>query len=190
VLAARAWRCPRHRQAWRERCGVKESFERALREHAADYVREEVRKANDPMPDEELSPTSPGHVRASPLFVIVRQLLVHADEDFRRPALDRMVASARKETRRYWELGRRYWASTVGEGISEIRLPENTRQLEDEFWKRVDAAVRQALEGRWSRPRKKGRGRAGGKQEVQACASSASLTRPTGTLAGRNPQEG
>jgi hypothetical protein len=136
-------------------------FEKFLREEAADFIREEVRKANDPFPDEEPPAPTPEHTRQAPLFVVVRRLLRHADEDFRRPAFDAMAERARKDTRRHWEFARCCWARTVGEKISEIRLPENMRELEDGFWGRVDATISEALEGRGSRPAKKKRKRAG-----------------------------
>jgi hypothetical protein len=135
-------------------------FEKFLREQAADFIREEVRKANDPSPDEEPPAPTPENIRETPLFVVLRRLLRHADEDFRRPALDVMAASARKHTRRYWEFARCYWARTVGEDISEIRLPENMRELEDGFWRRVDDTISETLRGRGSRPAKNKRKRA------------------------------
>jgi hypothetical protein len=130
-------------------------FEKFLREQAADFIREEVRKANDPFPDGEPSARTPENIRKTPFFVVVRRLLRHADEDFRRPALGGMAARARKDTRRHWEFARCYWARTVGEDISEIRLPENVQELEDEFWGRVDATISEAIKGRKSRSAKK-----------------------------------
>jgi hypothetical protein len=72
-----------------------------------------------------------------------------------------MAARARKDTRRYWEFARCYWSRRVGEEISEIRLPENMRELEEKFWKRIDAAIAEALGGRGARPAKRTRRRAG-----------------------------
>ena len=74
----------------------------------------------------------------------------HADEDFRRQALAEMAARARWESSRYWESARRFWARSVGDDTSKIRLPENVWELEEEFWGRVDAAIHEALEGRWA----------------------------------------
>jgi hypothetical protein len=130
-------------------------FEKFLREQAADFIREEVRKANHPSPDEEPPAPTPGNIRETPLFVVLRRLLRHADEDFRRPAFDGMAASARKDTRRYWEFARCFWSRTLGMDISEINLPENTWELEDGFWGRVDDTISEALRGRGSRPIKK-----------------------------------
>jgi hypothetical protein len=135
-------------------------FEKFLREQAADFIKEEVRKANDPLPDEE-PPTMPEDMRENPLLVILRRLLRHADEDFRRPAFNGMAARARKDTRRYWEFARCFWSRTLGADISEIDLPENTWELEEQFWGRVDAAISEALEGRGSRPTERKRKRAG-----------------------------
>jgi hypothetical protein len=151
-------RCQATRPA---RCDFIRGFEKFLRERAADFIREEVRRANDPLPDEEPSARTPENSRETPFFVVVRRLLRHADEDFRRPAFDGMAARARKDTRRYWEFARCYWAKTVGEDISEIRLPENVRDLEDEFWRRVDAAFSEALRGRGPKAMKKRHKRAG-----------------------------
>lgn len=63
--------------------------------------------------------------------------------------------------RRYWEFARRFWARTVGSDVSGILLPENTRELEHEFWRLVDVAIGKALGGRGSRPTDKRRRRAG-----------------------------
>jgi hypothetical protein len=150
-------RCQAARSA---RCDFMRGFERFLREQAADFIKEEVRKANDPSPDEGPSAHAPEHIRQAPLFVVVRRLLKHADEDFRRPAFDAMTARARKDTRRHWEFARRYWAR-MGIDISKIRLPENVRELEDGFWGRVDETIREALRGRGLRSAKKKRKRAG-----------------------------
>jgi hypothetical protein len=135
-------------------------FEKFLREQAADFIKEEVRKANDPLPDEEPS-APPEDIRQTLLSVVVRRLLRHADEDFRRPAFDGMAARARKDTRRYWEFARCYWSRTLGVDISEIDLPVNAWELEEKFWRRVDAAISEALGGRGSRPTERKRKRAG-----------------------------
>jgi hypothetical protein len=129
-------------------------FEAFLREQAADFIKAEVHRANDPCPNEEPPSPTPEDIRETPLSVVVRRLLRHAEEDFRRPAFNRMTASARKDTRRYW-------ARTVGTDLSEIRLPENMRELEGEFWRRVDATISEALGGRGTGPAKNKRKRAG-----------------------------
>jgi hypothetical protein len=121
------------------------SFEEFLRGQAADFIKAEVHRANDPMPDEEPSPT-PEAIRQTPLSAVVRRLLRHAAEDFRRSAFDRMAASARKDTRRYWEFARCYWSRRLGVDISEIRLP---------------GTLSEALGGRGSGPAKKRHRRAG-----------------------------
>jgi hypothetical protein len=112
------------------RCDFMRGFEKFLGEQAADFIREEVRKANEPLPDDEPSAPTPEHIRQTPLFVVLRRLLRHAAEDFSSPAFHEMAARARKATRRYWEFARCYWARTVGEDTSEIRLGENVQELE------------------------------------------------------------
>jgi hypothetical protein len=126
------------------RCDFMRGFEAFLREQAASFIKEEVRKANDPLPEDGPPTPSPEGIRKSPLFIILRRLLRHADEDFRCPALEGMAARARKDTRRHWEFARRHWARTVGEDVPEIRLPENVRELEEECWGRVNAIIREA----------------------------------------------
>lgn len=151
----------RNGQALRARCGFSDWFERALREQAAEFVREQVRKANDPCPEDKPSALRPAHIREDPLLVTLRRLIRHAAEDFRRRALDEMAARARRDTQRYWEFSRRFWARDVGVEISEILLPENTRELEHEFWRLVDVAIGKALGGRGSRTAHERRRRAG-----------------------------
>jgi hypothetical protein len=135
-------------------------FEAFLREQAADFIKAEVHRANDPSPSEETPSHTPEDIRETPLFFVVRRLLKHADEDVSRPAFARMVASARKDTRRYWEFARCFWSRALGVDISEINLPENTRALEEKFWKVVDATISEALGGRGSEPARKKRARA------------------------------
>jgi hypothetical protein len=136
-------------------------FEVFLRQQAADFIKQEVRRANDPSPEDEPPGPTQRQIRHTAVFAVIRRFLRHADEDFRRPAFDAMAARARRDTRRYWEFARCYWARKVGEEISGIRLPENMRELEEKFWKRVDAAIAEALRGRNSRPAKKRHRRAG-----------------------------
>lgn len=137
-------RCPGARTA---RCDFMRAFEKFLRELAAAYIKDRVRRANDPSPEDEPPAPTRRQLHQTPLFLVIRRLLRHADEDFRRPAFDAMAARARKDTRRHWGFARCYWARTVGEDISEIRLPENARELEEKFWQRVDAAIGEALRG-------------------------------------------
>ena len=143
------------------RCGFMRVFEAFLREQAADFIKDQVRRANDPSPEDEPPAPTPRQIRQTLLFAVIRRLLRHADEDFGRPAFDVMAARARKDTRRHWEFARCFWARRVGEDISGIRLPENMRELEEKFWRRVDSAISEALRGRKPRPARKRHGRAG-----------------------------
>jgi hypothetical protein len=136
-------------------------FEAFLRHQAADFIKQEVQRVNDPSPEDEPPAPAPEQIRQTPLFVVIRRLLRHADEDFRRPAFDAMAARARRDTRRYWQFARCFWSRSLGVDISEIGLPENTSELEEKFWKGVDAAITEALRGRNSRPAKKRHRRAG-----------------------------
>jgi hypothetical protein len=120
-------------------------FEQFLREQAADYIKTQVHRANDPSPCEEPPDTTSGDVRETKLLWVVRRLLKHADEDFSGPAFVRMVASARRDTRRYWQFACCYWSRTLGIAVDEIDLPENIRELESEFWHSVDAVINEAL---------------------------------------------
>jgi hypothetical protein len=136
-------------------------FEAFLREQAADFIKAEVHRANEPSPSEEPPVTTPEDIRETPLFFVVRRLLKHAAEDFSRPAFARMVASARKDTRRYWEFACCFWSKALGVDISEIDIPINAWELEERFWSRVDAAITEALGRRGSGTAKKGHRRAG-----------------------------
>ena len=137
------------------RCDFMRGFENFLREQAADFIKEEVRRVNDPFPAEEPPTATPGNFLETALVAVIHRLLKHAEEDFRRPAFFAMVAAARKDTRRYWESARRYWSRDTGAEMSEIRLPENMRELENEFWQRVDAAINEAFKGRTASPEKR-----------------------------------
>ena len=54
-----------------------------------------------------------------------------------------------------------FLARSTGADLSGIRLPENLGELEEVFWKSVDAAISEALEGRAVSPGRKKRKRAG-----------------------------
>jgi hypothetical protein len=139
----------RHYRAVRTaRCDFMRGFEKFLREQAGNFIKAEVHRANEPSPSEEPPVTTPEDVRETPLFFVVRSLLKHAAEDFSRPAFARMVASARKDSRRYWEFACCFWSRALGVDISKIDIPINTWELEEKFWSRVDATIAEALRGR------------------------------------------
>ena len=151
----------RHFQAVRTaRCDFMRRFEEFLREQAAVFIKEQVHRANDPSPEAEPPVRMPEQIRQTPLLAVVGRLLRHAHEDFGRPAFHAMVVRARNDTRRYWEFARCYWSQSLGIDVDEIDLPENTWELEEKFWRRVDAAIDKALEGRVARSMKKGNRRA------------------------------
>ena len=142
----------RQQESRQARCDFRNSFENVLREKAGDFIREEVRKVNDPLAAEEATDPETQNIRESILTIMLHRLLRHAHEDLHRQAVDEMAARARWESSRYWEFARRFWARTLGEEAGEIRLPKNMPELEEEFWGRVDAAIHEALEGRGAEP--------------------------------------
>jgi hypothetical protein len=128
-------------------------FERVLREQAAAFAKAAVRRANDPLPDEE--PGASERLRLVALSAAVRHLLRHAAVNFSRQAFREMAARARKDSRRYPEFARCSWSKALGVDMAEIRLPENMRQLEERFWRSVDAAIDEALRSGEPEPAKK-----------------------------------
>lgn len=148
-----------HQMTRPTQCEFVRAFEKFLREQAAEFIKEEVRKANDPSPDEAPPAPISDDIRKTHLAVVIRRLLRHADDDFRRQSFNAMAARARKDTRRFWEFARCFWARTSGEQISEIHLPENRRELAAGFWRHVEAAIGKALEGRAATPKMKQRHR-------------------------------
>ena len=152
----------RHYRAARSaRCEFMRGFEAFLRERAASFIKDRVLRANDPSPEVEPPAPTPQQIRQTPLFIVIRRLLKHADEDFGPRAFDAMTARARKDTRRYWESARCYWSRSLGIDVDEIDLPENSWELEEEFWRQVESAITEALKGRGSRPAQKRHKRAG-----------------------------
>lgn len=145
-----------YREALRTRCTFKNAFEHLLCEQMADYVREKIREVNDPLAEGEAGSAIPEDIGESPLYVMLCRLLRHAKDAFRREDVNEIAEKARHDTRRYWEYARRQWARDVAEDVSDIRLPSNIRELEDEFWKRVEIIVREALAGRGVEPNEKG----------------------------------
>lgn len=142
----------RHEGTRRAHCEFRNNVENVLREMAGDFVREEVRKANDPVPDEGSSVPGAQHLCWETLRITLGRLLRHAKEDTRPEVLDALASRAKRESSRYWEFGRRYLARTVGEDVASIRLPVNMRELENEFWRRVEATIHEAIEGRSPEP--------------------------------------
>jgi hypothetical protein len=148
---------PCYKAARSARCDFMRGFEAFLREQAAAYIKDRVRRANGPSPEHEPPAPTPEQIRQTPHFVVIRRLLKHADEDFGRRAFDAMAVRARKDTRRYWEFARCYWSRSLGIDIDEIDLPINAWELEEAFWRQVDIAISEALRGRVSKPMKKHR---------------------------------
>lgn len=142
-------------------CDFMRGFENFLREQAADFIKQEVRRANDPFPEDAPPAVTPENIRETALVAVILRLLKHADEDFRRPAFHAMASRARKDTKRCWEAAQRFWARDTGAEMPEIRLPENMREMENEFWQRVDTAINEALGGRGPGPTTNKRKRAG-----------------------------
>jgi len=132
-------------------------FEAFLREQAADFIKQAVHRANDPLPSEEPPDPTPEHIRETPLFVVIRRLLKHSTEDFGRRAFDAMAARASRDSRRFWQFARCYWSRRLGVDISEIDIPINASELGQKFWSRVNATLAEALGGR--RPGAKNRRR-------------------------------
>ena len=146
------------------RCNFTRGFEAFLREQAASFIKSAVKQANDPSPDREPPAATPDDIRETPLFFVVRRLLKHADEDFSRPAFNAMAKRARRDTRRYWEFACCFWSRTLGVDISEIDIPQNASELEEKFWRGVNATVAEALGERGSRAAKKKRTGTGSQQ--------------------------
>ena len=128
--------------------GFRNCFERILREQAFNFILEQVRQANDPLPDDELRAAWPANIRECHLFIMLRRLLSRADEPFCCQSVDEMAARARWDSSRYWDCARKYWARTFGVDVSAISLPPNPWDLEEEFWGQVDAIIGEALRGR------------------------------------------
>jgi hypothetical protein len=131
------------------RCGFKACFERILRQQAYRFIQEQVRLANDPLSEERTAAAQA--IQENALFIMLRRLLRHADGGFCRQPVDEMAARARWDSSRYWEHARRGLARTIGADVSEIRLPPNAWELEQEFWERVDAIIVEALTARAKR---------------------------------------
>ena len=135
----------RREEPLRVRGGPLNCFERALRDQAGSFIEQQVRLANDPSPEDE-PPAVPEDIRRTYLYILLRRLLRRGG--FRRQDVDEAAARARWDSSRYWGYARRYWARTLGEDVSAIRLPMNTWELEEQFWGRVDRIIREALAGR------------------------------------------
>lgn len=138
----------RDEETHRARSDFKNQLGNILRQEAGNFICEEVRKANDPLKDESPTPKPEG-IRESSLYLILCRLFRRADVDSgHRQAVAEMATTVRQDSRQYWEFSRRYWARTFGEKVLAISMPERMQELEDEFWERVDATVREAEEWR------------------------------------------
>ena len=147
----------RYRATRSARCDFMRGFEAFLREQAAEFIKAEVHRANDPSPEDEPPAPTPRQVRQTPLFVLIRRLLRHADEDFGRRAFDAMAARSRKDTRRYWEFACCFWSRALGVDISEIDIPVNASEVEQKFWNHVVATIAVALRERRSKAKNRRR---------------------------------
>src|SRR5580704_8105524 len=83
------------------------------------------------------------------LFSQLPCLLRNTTGDFdRRQAANEMVIEAKQNSKRFWEIATRSLAWRLKQDGSTIRQPDDMRSLEDDFWRRMDAAVTEALEQR------------------------------------------
>ena len=59
-----------------------------------------------------------------------------------------MVNEAKQNSKRFWEIATRGVARRLKQDASTIHQPDTVQRLEDDFWRRLDAEVTEALEQR------------------------------------------
>ena len=80
-------------------------------------------------------------------------LLRNTTGDFdRRQAANEMVIEAKQNSKRFWKIATHGVARRLKQDASTIHQPDNVQSLEDDFWRKVDAAVTEALEHEPRRP--------------------------------------
>ena len=63
-------------------------------------------------------------------------------------ANNEMVIEAKQNSKGFWEIATRSVARRMKQDASAIHQPNNVQSLEDDFWRRMDAAVTEGLEQR------------------------------------------
>jgi hypothetical protein len=132
----------------RNRSDFKDAVENILCDALGAFTRAEIAKIN-PYPGDEFHVFRWEDKLDTLLFSQLPCLLRNTTGDFdRRQAANEMVIEAKQNSKRFWEIATRSLAWRLKQDGSTIRQPDDMRSLEDDFWRRMDAAVTEALEQR------------------------------------------
>jgi len=130
----------------RNRSEFKNRVEDILRDALAAFARAEVAKLN-PHPDDEYHVFRWEDQLDTILFSQLPCLFRHTTGDFdRRQATEEMVIETKQGSKTFWKIATHGVARRLKQDASTIRMPEDIQSRDNEFWQRVEDAIREALE--------------------------------------------
>jgi hypothetical protein len=132
----------------RNRSDFKDAVENILCDALGAFTRAEIAKLN-PYQGDEFHVFRWEDKLDTILFSQLPRLFRNTTGEFdRRQAANEMVIEAKQNSKRFWEIATRSLARRLKQDASTIRQPDNVQSLEDDFWRRMDAAVTETLEQR------------------------------------------
>ena len=139
---------------YRSRAEFKDKVENILIEAHGQFIHIEVGKLNDPSAHDFIWLD---HYESSihrALNLLLRRLVKHDATFDRLKATEEVIAELKQEREEEWECGRRacerMLERRLGDQAAEalaVRMPDNIQSLDNEFWQRVENAIREGLEG-------------------------------------------
>ena len=138
---------PTNDDSRRSRVDFKDSIENMVREALGAFTRLEVAKVNDP--DTRIQnwiehwECKISEILEIQLYLLFAHTGSETDFDLGKAAQE-MILETKRHTKRFWEVAQRSIARSKKRDVSSIRLPDTPR-LGDEFWRKVDLALAQAV---------------------------------------------
>jgi hypothetical protein len=144
---------PTDNGTWRDRAEFKDKVENILIEAHGQFIHIEIGNLNDPTAHDIfwLDHFESSIERALNLLLL---RLLKREATFDRLQAAKEVIAELKQESDGWECGRRACERTLERRLggqaaeaSAVRMPDDIRSLDNEFWQRVEDAIREGLEG-------------------------------------------
>ncbi len=144
---------PTDDETWRNRAEFKNRVEDILIEAHGQFVHIEIGQLNDPSAHDFIWLDHYESSIQRALDLLLLRLIKREATFDRRRATEEVIAELKQEAAERWESGRlsqmRSLKRKLGEQAAEIpaiRMPDDIQSRDNEFWHRVEDAIREALE--------------------------------------------
>ena len=140
---------------YRSRAEFKDRVENILIEAHGQFIHIEVGKLNDPSAHDFIWLDHYESSIARALDMLLRRIFKDEATFDRLKAAAEVIADLKQEGEEGWECGRRACERMLNRRLGEpaaaevpaVRMPDDIQSLDNEFWQRVDDAIREAQEG-------------------------------------------